>query len=103
MIQFTEEFIQYLDELIDVLYLKEYFGFIESAEIYVSRIYDFIYDNIESFARKNTPFELKRLGSHYIFFKINPRTTWYIFFVMKNDNFLFTYILNNHCEDAKHL
>lgn len=32
----------YLDDLIKVLYKKEYFGFIESAEIYVSNIYDFI-------------------------------------------------------------
>ena len=80
MIQFTDEAIFYLDELIVVLYVKEYFGFIESAEVYVERIYDFIDDNIENFTQRTTPINLKKFGPNYIFFKINPRTTWYIFF-----------------------
>ena len=103
MIQFQEVAILYLDELIEVLYKKEYFGFIESAEIYVSRIYDFVEENIQNFPKRKTPLKLKRFGNNYIFFKINLRTTWYIFFEEQNNIFLITYILNNHCAEAKYL
>ena len=103
MIQFQEVAVLYLDELIEVLYKKEYFGFIESAEIYVSRIYDFVEENIQNFSKRKTPLKLKRFGNNYIFFKINPRTTWYIFFEEQNNIFLITYILNNHCAEAKYL
>ena len=103
MIQYQDEAVLYLDELIEVLYKKEYFGFIESAEIYVSRIYDFVDENIQNFPKRKTPLKLKRLASNYIFFKINPRTTWFIFFEKLDNNFLITYILNNHCSEAKFL
>jgi hypothetical protein len=91
----------YLDDLIEILYKKEYFGFIESAEIYVANIYDFIFQNINKFPSKNTPIKLEAFGSSYIFYKSNTRTTWYIFFEKFNDNYLVTYIINNHCEEAK--
>ena len=34
--------VDYLDTLVYQLYKKEYFGFIEDAETYVDKIYDFI-------------------------------------------------------------
>jgi hypothetical protein len=37
---FTPYVIDFLDDLVRVLYKKEYFGFIETAEDYVSKIYD---------------------------------------------------------------
>lgn len=91
----------YLDDLIEILYKKEYFGFIESAEIYVANIYDFIFQNINNFPFKKTPIKLEAFGSNYIFYKSNTRTTWYIFFEKFNDNYLVTHIINNHCEEAK--
>ena len=39
--------IDFLDDLVRVLYKKEYFGFIETAEEYVSKIYDVVPDNIK--------------------------------------------------------
>ena len=69
IIQYQVEAVLYLDELIEVLYKKEYFGFIESAEIYVSRIYDFVDENIQNFPKRKTTLKLKRLGSNYIFSK----------------------------------
>lgn len=93
----------FLDELIEILYKNEYFGFIESVEIYVSRIYEFIFENIETFPHKKTPIQLQKFGRNYIFFKINPRTTWFIFFEQQNNYFLITNILNNHCKEAKWL
>ena len=95
--------IDFLDDLVHVLYKKEYFGFIETAEEYVSKIYDVVPDNIKLSTHKLTPKRLKHLGSNYIFYKPNNRTTWYIFFEKKNQNYLITGIINNHCEEAKEL
>ena len=81
----------------------EYFGFVESSENYIDRIVDFVEENIQNFPKRKTPLKLKRFGNNYIFFKINPRTTWYIFFEEQNNIFLITYILNNHCSEAKFL
>ena len=35
---FTPYVIDFLDDLVRILYIKEYFGFIETAEDYVSKI-----------------------------------------------------------------
>ena len=100
---FTPQVIEYLDDLVRVLYKKEYFGFIESAEEYVSKIYDAVPENIKSSTHKLTPKSLKHLGFNYIFYNSNNRTTWYIFFEKRNQNYLITGIINNHCEEAKEL
>ncbi len=99
----SDEASNYLDDLIEILYKKEYFGFIENAEIYVINIYDFIYQNIDSFPSKKTPTKLENFGTNYIFYKSNSRTTWYVFFEQQEDNYLITHILNNHCQEAKWL
>lgn len=99
----TPKVIIYLDDLVQILYKKEYFGFIESAEDYVSKIYDILDENIKLSTHKTTPQELKYFGANYIFYKSNKRTTWYIFFEKKNTNYLVTGIINNHCEEAKNL
>ncbi len=102
-ILFIDEAATSLDSLVEILYHKEYFGFIESSETYIDKIYDFIYENIQNFPRKTTPKQLSGYGRNYIFYKINPRTTWFIFFEKNQDNYLITDIINNHCEEAKYL
>lgn len=97
----TPNVISFLDDLVQVLYKKEYFGFIESAEDYVSEIYDSIDENVRFSSHKKTPLKLKYLGSNYIFYKANNRTIWFIFFEKQDNNYLITGILNNHCEEAK--
>ncbi|MES2238724.1 MAG: hypothetical protein V4497_00540 [Bacteroidota bacterium] len=99
----TPTVIDFLDDLVRILFRKEYFGFIESAEDYVSKIYDGIDENIRLTSHKTTPSKLKYLGSNYIFYKLNQRTTWFIFFKKQNNNYLITGILNNHCEEAKNI
>ena len=42
---FTPEVIRYLDELVHILYRKEYFGFLETAEEYIFKIYDAVSEN----------------------------------------------------------
>ncbi len=100
---FTPEVIRYLDDLVVTLYKKEYFGFIESAEDYVSDIHNAIPERIKKSLHKKTPKSLKYLGSEYIFYKPNTRTTWYAFFEKRNQNYLITGILNNNSEEAKEL
>jgi hypothetical protein len=100
---FTPPVIDFLDDLAQVLYKKEYFGFIETAEEYVSKIYDAVPENLKLSTHKPTPKNLKYLGTNYFFYKSNNRTTWYIFFEKKNQNYLITGIINNHCEEANEL
>ena len=100
---FKDELLFYFDELIFILFGQEYFSYEENATRYVDKIVDFIILEINSFPHKPTPQKLQYLGSYYIFYKANNRTTWYVFFEKKNQNYLITGIINNHCEEAKNL
>jgi hypothetical protein len=102
-IVYSKNFIEYLDDLVKILYFKEYFGFIESADMYTDKIYDFIEINISTFPSKKTPIQLQHLGSNYVFYQSNQRTTWYIFFEQSNSNYLITNIINSHNEEIKWL
>jgi hypothetical protein len=51
-IVFTSNVIRYLDDLVVTLYKEEYFGFIESAEEYVSNIYDAVPERIKKISPK---------------------------------------------------
>ena len=103
MVQFQNSVLNYFDTLIFVIFEDEYFGFVESSEQYINRIVDFIHSNIDSFPSKKTPIQLQKFGRNYIFYKINPRTTWYIFFEKDNNDYFVTHLMNNHCEDANYL
>lgn len=78
-IYYKPEVEEFINELVYVLYLNDYFGFLESAILYKNKIIDFIEANISDFHFRHTPFVLRSLGSKYIFYKSNERTTWYIF------------------------
>jgi hypothetical protein len=90
----------FLNELIFVLYKENYFSYLENAIGYKNKIIDFIEENIENFPYQNTPLPLYSLGSKYIFYKSNARTTWYVFFEKEENQILITYISNNHTEIA---
>lgn len=100
---FTPKVIADLDNLVQILYKREYFGFIESAEEYVSRIYDAATERCQLDIHKMAPKNISYLGTYYIFYKSNKRTTWYIFFEKKATAILITGISNNHCEEAEEL
>lgn len=90
--------IDFFEELIIVLYQKNYFGFESEAQNYVQKIYDFIEYNLPIFPYKKTPENLLNLGSKYIFYKANQNTTWYIFFENLDNRYLITFITNNYSE-----
>lgn len=102
-IVFKEEVIDYTNELMYELYQKEYFGFYDSAVNYKDKIIDFVLENLISFPSKRTPVKIQHLGSNYIFYKINSYTTWFIFFEFQNDEYLVTYITNNHSKWVSYL
>lgn len=93
----------FLENLVQILFDKEYFGFEESAQIYVQKIYDFIESELPDFPPKQTPDELSRFGSEYVLYKANNHTTWYLFFERKDNRYLVTYITNNHVEKIRFL
>ena len=70
-ILYLPEVKEYLNELILILFQKEYFGFIENSFEYVDNIVDFIEYNLPTFPYKKTPENLLNLGSKYIFYKAN--------------------------------
>jgi hypothetical protein len=49
--------------LVFVLFKNEYFGFVESSEIFVDKIINFIKSDIHTFPSKKTPVQLRHLGS----------------------------------------
>lgn len=96
------EVADYLEDLTYKLYLKEYFGFIDSARKYVDDLVDDIQYNIQNKVKKTSPARFRRYGSHYVTYRPNKRTTWYIFFHVKGDRYLIGYITNNHVS-AQHI
>lgn len=58
--------VEFLDELIQILYQRNYFGFRESAEEYVSNIYASIPILIHNQLYKKSPNELAKYGDFYI-------------------------------------
>ncbi|MGC4129913.1 MAG: hypothetical protein QM564_10290 [Bergeyella sp.] len=96
---YSSNFIDYTDELTQVLYKAGYFAFLENAHQYTDKIYDFIDNNIDKPISKNTPEKFRKHGKHYLKYKANNRTFWYIFFDRKENRFLVNHILNNHSEN----
>ena len=102
-IKYKLEVINYLNQLTFKLFEEEYFSYFENSVNYKNKIIDFIDENIESFPARKTPFNLHYLGSNYLFYKSNQRTTWYIFFEKKDNDYVITNIVNNNSEEVKWL
>jgi hypothetical protein len=94
--------IDYLYELVDILYEKQYFSFEEDSVEYVVELFEDIITNLPKKRRKPAPKHLKKYGENleYAAFKKNKRTTWYTFFDIYKDNeeivYLVRLIENNH-------
>jgi hypothetical protein len=71
---FKKEVLEYFDELVYVLFSKDYFSYPENALKYVDKIVDFTKHEITVFPHKKTLPKLKYLGPNYIFYNSNNRT-----------------------------
>ena len=96
------EVIDYLEELVSILYEKDYFGYEEFAIKYVDDLIDDIKANLPLKLMKPAPDIFKRYGEElkYALFKKNKQTNWYVFFeVYKVGDeiiYLIKHIENNH-------
>ena len=92
----------YLNDLVTILYEKEYFGFRESAREYVIELTADIKANLPTRLHKPAPPHFNKYGKgmYYATFKKNKQTAWYAFFSKYNDKgetiYLIRYIANNH-------
>ena len=100
IIYYIDEVLDYLDNLVHILYQDEYFSYLENSHNYVLDIYDFVDENVTSANVRKTPESLLKHGDFYILYKSNSRTTWYIFFSKKNSTYLIKHISNNHNLDS---
>lgn len=102
-INYSTTFITQLDHLSKILYIKQYFSYLEDIDNYIDKIYDFVESNIEFPISTNSPETFQKFGKKYIKYKANSRTTWYIFFDQKDNQFIVNHILNNHSQDFPEL
>lgn len=99
---FLPEVRQYFQELEDVLFEKEYFGFEESAVQYVRELILDIEKTLPVRVSKNAPPYFNRYGKgmQYAMFRKSKFTQWYAFFTKYQENgetiYLVRYISNNH-------
>ncbi|MDR0733492.1 MAG: hypothetical protein LBF08_05485 [Dysgonamonadaceae bacterium] len=95
---FDLEVEEYLSQLVDILYDKEYFGLKESAYQYVDALIDDIEYGIRNKSKKPAPTYFNRYGKNmsYAIFKKNDNTQWYVFFNRDDDIYYIRYIGNNH-------
>lgn len=91
----------FLNELVDILFEKEYFGFKKDAVLYTIKIKIFIEENISNYPSKIPPEEFRKYGEKYIIYKANNQTSWYIFFSQEDEYFFIKFITNNHTDFNK--
>ena len=99
---FLPEVRMYFQELQDILFEKEYFGFEESAVQYVRDLIFDIEATLPERLSKIAPPYFNRYGKElrYASFRKNRNTQWYVFFNKYRENgeviYLVRYISNNH-------
>jgi hypothetical protein len=98
-------------ELIDTLYQKEYFSFLDEAKEYVSEIEMYFKTEIPhlyqlGLSKRAMPYFEKYGGSLFFvaYRRTKSRTTWYAFFEVFNENyFKVVHITNNYVKDAAYI
>ena len=99
---FLPEVRLYFQELQDILFEKEYFGFEESAVQYVRELIVDIERTLPLMADRVAPPYFERYGKNlrYAIFRKNKRTQWYVFYNKYHVDgeivYLVRYISNNH-------
>ncbi|MDR2003935.1 MAG: hypothetical protein LBQ74_12960 [Prevotella sp.] len=89
---------EYLKEVSDILYEKEYFGFEDDAAEYIDTLTLDIDETLPNRQKKKATPYFNRYGKglHYSVFKKNDNTQWYVFFNYEDDIYYIRYIGNNH-------
>ena len=96
------EVLEYLDDLVFILFKNEYFGFLETSINYVDELIDDITLLLPIKLHKPAPIYFDKYGKEmdYAIFRKNKNTTWYVFFETYEENgeiiYLVCHIENNH-------
>jgi len=98
-------------ELIDDLYQKEYFGFLDEAKEYVWKIEHYFKTEIPKLHRLGLSKKAMRYFNKYgddLFYiayrRAKTRTTWYAFYEIFGDRyFKVVHITNNHSVEAAYI
>jgi hypothetical protein len=96
------EVLEYLEELVIILYEKQYFGSFETSGGYVAELINDINTNLSTKQHKPAPPHFDRYGKgmEYASFRKNRHTAWYVFFRVYRVNgeiiCQVRYITNNH-------
>jgi len=85
---FTPEVRSYFTDLTELLYEKEYFGFVDSALQYARELFLDIQDSLPQRKKTSAPLWFNRYGKdmYYSVFKKNRGTQWYVFFTIYEDD-----------------
>lgn len=92
----------YMKKLMTVLFEKNYFGFYETSEKYVTDLFYNITNNLPKKLAKPAPEYFDRYGKNMLYatFRKSRNTQWYVFFNIYRQNgetiYLIRYISNNH-------
>jgi len=98
----TSKVLEYIENLVPILYKNGYFSFEDTARKYVKDLYDDIQTTLPIRSHHPAPKYFDRYGKDlfYATFKKSNRTTWYAFFTKHRQNeeilYLVRYISNNH-------
>ena len=93
---------KYLQDLVSILYQKEYFGFKECAQKYVDNLIFEIETTLPTRLHKPAPKHFDKYGKSmkYAVFRKSKNTYWYVFFKAYKEKgetvYLIRYIGNNH-------
>jgi hypothetical protein len=101
-------------ELIDTLYQKEYFGFLDDAKEFVSKIEQYFNTEIPKLHRLGLSKEampyFHKYGKNLFFVayrRTKTRTTWYAFYevfeTLNKRYYKVVHIINNHTEEAAYI
>ena len=94
--------LEYLEEIVFILFEKQYFSDLKSSMRYVDDLIDDIKDTLPRKMHKSAPSYFNRYGEgmYYAAFKKSKRTSWYAFFRIYEVNgeriYQVRYIANNH-------
>ena len=108
---FNDNVKQLFFDLIDILYQKEYFGSLDEAKEYVSKIEHYFTTEIPKLhhmglTKKAMPYFRKYGNNLFLasYRKTKTRTTWYAFYEIFDDRyFKVVHIINNHTEEAAYI
>ena len=99
---FFPEVREYLKDISQIMYEKEYFGFLESSEKYIEELMDDIVTTLPIRMKKPAPPIFDKYGKKMLYstFRKNNTTQWYVFYNIYQQRgemiFAIRYISNNH-------